>query len=186
MRSQPPRTSVGSPSLRATGFEPATSAQSRGRCARLAGAEKRVKEIPGKVLVRYLKLFVCVLALVTMPMCLGTEERCSRASDCADGNECTEEGCRFMYGGCGGGALGRKCVYRVVPDGASCDFDGQPGVCQAGVCRPDEGTPELTGDGGVGMQGKMAHPSRCRFVLLVGPWVPGHLMLCERPVLSTV
>ena len=99
---------------------------------------------------RYLTLFVCVVALVTMPMC--AEERCSRASDCADGNECTEEGCRFMFGGCGGGSLRRKCVYRVVPDGTACDFDGQPGVCEAGGCRPDGGIPEHSGDGGVGMQ----------------------------------
>jgi hypothetical protein len=110
--------------------------------------------------VRYLTLFVCVVALVTMPMCSGTEERCSRASDCADGNECTEEGCRFMFGGCGGGSLRRKCVYRVVPDGTACDFDGQPGVCEAGGCRPDGGIPELTGDGGVGtnMNLKLIHP----------------------------
>ena len=45
--------------------------------------------------------------------------------DCNDGNPCTTDSCEAISG---------DCDNSPVADGSSCDFDGLPGLCEAGGC----------------------------------------------------
>ena len=73
---------------------------------RVDGAACEVDELPGE----------CAEG-VCIGLCEGV--------DCEDDNPCTMDGCDPVTG---------TCPHTPVKDGTECDFEGGPGVCQAGVC----------------------------------------------------
>lgn len=99
---------------------------------------------------RKLILLVTLVLLVAMPMC-GRFEKCLLDSDCADGNPCTKDVCKWVPAvyvedlpwWCD--STSNYCTYRDIDDGTPCEVDEGSGVCDAGACRLDGEIP----DGGV-------------------------------------
>jgi hypothetical protein len=94
--------------------------------------------------VRYVILFVFVL----MATCAWGGDYCWDDADCDDGNECTLDACRYRYS-CLDQTSDWYCVYSDVDDGTRCHFDGEPGVCKTGECRPKEAAAGFGSDGGI-------------------------------------
>ena len=106
---------------------------------------------------RYVVGLISLLVLVTMPWvgCLGVVGRgepCTRylSEECDDGNDCTEDSCKFNVG-CDPDDIHGRCRHTNVSDGTSCEFDGERGVCEAGECRTNERVE--TYDAGTDIQG---------------------------------
>lgn len=98
-------------------------------------------------------VFLAVLVLLVLtPMCWRTP--CYTDSDCDDENPCTTEVCESSYsynpdpGWCNDTSSG-YCNYTELEDGIGCDFDGKPGECWRGTCRPSGETDEPVHDGGM-------------------------------------
>jgi len=75
---------------------------------------------------RYALGFICVLALVVVPVGCGDEgARCETSADCDDGNQCTYNRCVDGW-----------CSYPNKPDGTSCTRDCLlgGGECEDGEC----------------------------------------------------
>lgn len=74
--------------------------------------------------------FVCIAALGIAPSvgCGDTQNGCQSAADCDDGNDCTEDVCGFVGGG---------CIHRPAADGTECAFGELPGLCMSVVCEED-------------------------------------------------
>ena len=94
--------------------------------------------------------FAVVVLLLFTSMCWRTP--CFTDSDCDDDNECTTEFCVTSYyydPDPGWGDSSSYCKFTELEDGIRCDFEGRPGECWRGTCRPTGETDELLHDGGI-------------------------------------
>lgn len=72
-----------------------------------------------------LYLFVLVLSCGLVASGCGDSKRCADDLDCDDGNACTEDSCDPDTA---------ACENPVLADATTCEVDGGPGVCEAGLC----------------------------------------------------
>jgi len=65
-------------------------------------------------------------------------EICYSDGDCGDGNQCTDNYCKYVYEFCEGeNDTSGRCRYDLVADGTPCIAPGKDeGVCRDGVCVP--------------------------------------------------